>query len=112
MNLSLGCVEHMDWLDRRVDLVLRKRYSGCVPDWVAGAYTGAVAATVRLSGQRLYVDLPETELRCVGGGTGALRVSGRVVAREESQNFDMDQRLFARWQARASGQAEPEATEP
>ncbi len=105
-GLDAGRVER---LDCRVDLVLGKRFSGCVPDWVAGAYTGVVPVTVRRSGQRLYVDLPEAELRCAAGGTGSLRVGGRVVACKGAKYLAADREWFARIEARASGQADAEA---
>ena len=95
-------------LDCQVELVLGKRYTEAIPHWVAGAYSGEVSATVRLTGQTFRVDLAATELPCIGGGIGPLRVSGCVVARRYEKGLDFDRELFLEdWQA-AIGLPAPE----
>ncbi len=109
VNLKAGRAER---LDCRVDLVLAERHDNRLPEWVAGAYSGTVAAVVRFAGRHLYVDLPETELPCVAGGVGPLRVSGRVVVPEGADYLDSDREWFARLEARASGQPEVGSEQP
>jgi hypothetical protein len=104
-GLNTGRAER---LTCRVDLVLGKRHTGTLPDWLAGVYTGTVSATARLSACDLHVDFPETELRCVGGGTGPLRVSGRVVVPRNSRYFDSELEDFAKLQASASKPPDPD----
>jgi hypothetical protein len=84
---------HAVLLDCRVELVLGKRHR-MLPGWIAGVYSGVMPATVQLSGQRLHVELSETELRCLGGGIGPLWLGGRVVARLDNRGLDSDRKLF------------------